>query len=79
MINCARVKNLGAVEGLEFTENRVLARKSHEAIGLALHEENCHIFFTDLAGAIYLANVDSSGQKLLYPDVGDLTGIAYVS
>ena len=60
-------------------ETKILIKKLHEAIGLALDIENEQMYFTDLAGSVYTAKMDGSDEKVLLPDVGDLTGIAICS
>jgi hypothetical protein len=35
------------------------------------------MFFTDLAGSVYSANLDGSNKKTLVVAEGNLTGIAY--
>lgn len=59
-------------------QRRILTRKLHEAIGLAVDERNNMMYFTDLCGGIYSASVDGSDRKTLHADVGDCTGIAFV-
>jgi hypothetical protein len=76
-VNCAKVENVESAQGLKYMEKRILTRKLHEGIGLALDEENGRMFFTDLLGGIYSANMDGSDKKVLHADVGDCTGIAY--
>ena len=49
-----------------------------EGIGLSLDVENRRMFFTDLAGSVYSANLDGSERKMLLFAEGNLTGIAYV-
>jgi DNA-binding beta-propeller fold protein YncE len=48
-----------------------------EGIGLALDLKGDRMFFTDLAGSVYSANLDGSNQKSLLFAEGNLTGIAY--
>ena len=76
-VNCARVEEVEGASGPKCMERRVLSRKLHEGIGLALDEENGRMFFTDLLGGVYSANLDGSDKKVLYDDLGDCTGIAY--
>ena len=33
------------------------------------------MYFTDLCGAVYTAKMDGNDEKVLLPDVGDLTGV----
>ena len=60
-------------------EKTVLVRKLHEAIGLTLDVERRQMYFSDLCGAVYTAKMDGSDEKVLLPDVGDLTGMASCS
>ena len=48
-----------------------------EGIGLALDLKGGRMFFTDLAGSVYSANLDGSNKKTLLFAEGNLTGIAY--
>ena len=48
-----------------------------EGIGLALDLKGGRMFFTDLAGSVYSANLDGSNKKTLLFAEGSLTGIAY--
>lgn len=48
-----------------------------EGIGLALDLKNRRMFFTDLAGNVYSANLDGANQKTLLFLEGNVTGIAY--
>ena len=54
-------------------------KKLHEAIGLTLDVEKQQMYFTDLCGAVYSAKMDGSDEKVLLPDVGDLTGMTSCS
>jgi DNA-binding beta-propeller fold protein YncE len=48
-----------------------------EGIGLSLDLKGQRMFFTDLAGSVYSANLDGSNQKTLLFAQGNLSGIAY--
>ena len=48
-----------------------------EGIGLALDLKGGRMFFTDLAGSVYSANLDGSNKKTLLFTEGNLTGITY--
>jgi len=48
-----------------------------EGIGLALDLKGGRMFFTDLAGSVYSANLDGSNKKTLLFAEGNLIGIAY--
>lgn len=52
-------------------------REAHEAIGLAIDERAGNIYYTDLSGGVYSANVDGFHKKTLFVDVGDCTEIAW--
>ncbi|MCJ1319172.1 hypothetical protein MMC15_004505 [Xylographa vitiligo] len=60
-------------------QKRTLVKKLHEAIGLALDVENKQMYVTDLLGGLYRANMDGSEEKVLFPDLGDLTGVAVIA
>ena len=49
----------------------------HEGIGLALDLKGGRMFFTDIGGNVYRANLNGSGEKVLLTGQGHLTGIAY--
>ncbi|MCJ1478904.1 hypothetical protein MMC13_007588 [Lambiella insularis] len=65
--------------GTEIIEPKVIVRKMHEAIGLTLDHSGGHMYMTDLAGSVYRANLDGSDELVILPDVGDLTGVAFVT
>ena len=48
-----------------------------EGIGLSLDLTNRRMFFTDLGGSVYSANLDGSNKKNLLFFEGNLSGIAY--
>jgi hypothetical protein len=58
---------------------KILVRKLHEGIGLALDRKGSSMFFGDLGGSLYISNLDGSCKSTLLPDVGGaITGIAYI-
>ncbi|KAL1608301.1 hypothetical protein SLS60_003241 [Paraconiothyrium brasiliense] len=57
-------------------EREVLATRLHEAIGLALDKENGVCYVTDLAGGVYEVNVETREKKVIFSELGDLTGMA---
>lgn len=59
-------------------EKKILVRKLHEAIGLALDRKNKKMYFTDLNGSLYKADMDGSNEVVLLSEIGDLTGIAFL-
>jgi len=67
---------LGVEGGLH---KEILIRKLHEAIGLSLDIPNQKMYFTDLLGGLYSANLDGSQEKVIFGDLGDLTGVTCVS
>jgi hypothetical protein len=56
----------------------ILVTHLMEGIGIALDFKGNRMFFTDLAGDLYSASLDGSGEKILLGAQGNLTGIAYV-
>jgi DNA-binding beta-propeller fold protein YncE len=58
-------------------ESEILFTHLMEGIGLALDLKGGRMFFTDLTGSVYSANLDGSNPKLLVVAEGNLTGIAY--
>ncbi|KAI9043618.1 YWTD domain-containing protein [Aspergillus affinis] len=60
-------------------ESKILVRKLHEGIGIALDLKNGRMFFADLGGSLYSASVDGSCKSTILSDVGGaITGVAYV-
>ncbi|KZM22902.1 3-hydroxyacyl-CoA dehydrogenase [Ascochyta rabiei] len=70
--------NSASVGGTEVGEVQVLATRFHEAIGLALDKEERKAYVSDLAGGVYEVDLASRKKKVLFPELGDLTGIALV-
>lgn len=56
----------------------ILATRLHEAIGLALDRAERKAYVSDLAGGVYEVDLQSRKKKVLFPELGDLTGIALV-
>jgi hypothetical protein len=56
----------------------ILVSGLKEGIGIALDLKGGRMFFTDLGGNVYSANLDGSEKKVLLAGQGTLTGIAYV-
>lgn len=77
-VNCLNLDSPKDANGKQHFKEQILTRKLHEGIGLALDEANKVLFFTDLCGGVYSANVDGSNKKTLHADAGDCTGIVYV-
>lgn len=61
---------------VEKREREVLATRLHEAIGLALDRQKGVCYVTDLAGGVYEIDVERREKKVLFQELGDLTGIA---
>ena len=60
------------------TKPEVLFTHLMEGIGLALDLRGKRMFFTDLGGSVYSANLDGSNAKVLAMVQGNLSGIVYV-
>lgn len=54
----------------------LLAKRLHETIGLAVDFRTQSAYVTDLAGGLYSVNLAKKEKKVLYAELGDLTGIA---
>jgi hypothetical protein len=70
-VNRAKIPKKG-----EKPKHEILIRKLHEGIGLELDVENKAMYITDLLGGVYRANLDGSDERVLFPDLGTVTGIA---
>jgi DNA-binding beta-propeller fold protein YncE len=55
----------------------ILASHLMEGIGLALDPQGDRMFFTDLGGSVYRADLDGSNEQTILYAQGNLTGIAY--
>ncbi|KAH6667924.1 hypothetical protein B0J14DRAFT_658704 [Halenospora varia] len=60
----------------EKTKHKILVRKLHEGIGLELDIKNREMFITDLLGGVYRADLNGKNEKVFFPDLGTVTGIA---
>ncbi|KAF5020541.1 hypothetical protein F66182_7440 [Fusarium sp. NRRL 66182] len=54
----------------------ILARRLHETIGLALDKHGSVAYVTDLAGGVYAIDLEKKTKAVLFPELGDITGIA---
>jgi len=57
---------------------QILVTGLREGIGISLDLKGGRMFFTDLGGTVYAANLDGSGRKALLTGQGSLTGITFV-
>jgi DNA-binding beta-propeller fold protein YncE len=57
----------------------ILSTNLMEGIGITLDLKNQRMFFTDLGGSIYSANIDGSDMKVLLSFQGNMSGIVYVN
>lgn len=57
-------------------KSEILARRLHEAIGLAVDVESGKAFVADLAGGVYSIDLETREKTVLFPELGDLTGVA---
>jgi 3-hydroxyacyl-CoA dehydrogenase len=58
-------------------KQQILVNDLMEGIGLALDLKRGRMFFSDLAGTVYSANLDGSKKRALLVAQGNLTGVAY--
>ncbi|KAF3000287.1 hypothetical protein E8E13_008471 [Curvularia kusanoi] len=70
--------NRAFVGGEKVGELEILATRLHEAIGLALDTRERKVYVSDLAGGVYEVDLVSRKKKVLFAELGDLTGIALV-
>jgi DNA-binding beta-propeller fold protein YncE len=68
---------MDAPAGKKRTDPEILVTDLHEGIGIALDLKGGRMFFTDLGGTVYSAQLDGSDKKVLLTGQGNLTGIAY--
>lgn len=78
-VNCAVVEDVSGLGKVKLMEKRILVRKLHEGLGISLDTRNRRMFFTDLGGSVYSANMDGSNKKIIHLDAGECTGISYVA
>jgi DNA-binding beta-propeller fold protein YncE len=69
-VNCAAIDEADAAP-------QVLVSDLMEGIGIALDVAGNRMFFTDLAGTIYAADLDGTNRHTILAAQGNLTGIAY--
>ena len=65
------------VDPRDRTDQQILVTGLHEGIGIALDVKGGRMFFTDLGGNVYSANLDGSEKKVILAGQGSLTGIAF--
>ena len=70
-VNCAAIDEADAAP-------QILVSDLMEGIGIALDLAGNRMFFTDLAGTIYSADLDGTNLHRILGAQGNLTGIAYV-
>ncbi|KAI1839938.1 hypothetical protein JX265_013894 [Neoarthrinium moseri] len=57
-------------------QREVIARRLHETIGLTVDKASGVAYVTDLSGGVYAVNIAKKEKTVLFPELGDLTGIA---
>lgn len=62
----------------ERTDQQVLVHGLQRGIGISLDLEHGRMYFADLGGHVYSANLDGSDKRVLLSDVGPVTGITFV-
>ncbi len=60
-------------------DQQVLVSGLRGGIGISLDLSHGRMYFTDLGGNVYSANLDGMGEETLLSDMGGLTGITYVA
>jgi len=61
------------------TDRQILVSGLRGGIGISLDLNRGRMYFTDLGGHVYSANLDGSDEKTLLSDMGSITGITYVA
>ncbi len=61
------------------TDQQILVSGLRGGIGISLDLNRGRMYFTDLGGDVYSANLDGSDEKTLLSEIGGLTGITYVA
>jgi hypothetical protein len=74
---CGNTVNCVPMDAAPDTEPKILLNHLMEGIGLAMDLKRHRMFFTDLAGTVYSANLDGSDEKVLLFLQGNVTGIVY--
>lgn len=59
-------------------DQQILVSGLKEGIGMALDVRDSRMFYTDLGGNVYSANLDGSDNKVILTGQGPLTGITWV-
>ncbi|KAK6069387.1 low-density lipoprotein receptor YWTD [Seiridium cupressi] len=67
---------IGSGQASKSIKREILATRLHETIGLALDVGNQKAYVTDLSGGVYQVNLKNKEKKVIFPELGDLTGIA---
>jgi hypothetical protein len=60
-------------------DQEILVTGLKEGIGISLDVTGKRMYFTDLGGTVYGANLDGSDKRALLTGQGGLTGIAFVT
>jgi hypothetical protein len=60
-------------------DEQILVSGLRGGIGISLDLAHARMFFTDLGGNVYSANLDGSDEKTLLSEMGGLTGITFVA
>ncbi|KAK8038481.1 hypothetical protein PG993_006892 [Apiospora rasikravindrae] len=77
-LNKISLEELAAATAEKPVKSDILARRLHEAIGLSVDHKNQKAYVTDLAGGVYSINLETKEKTVLFPELGDLTGVALV-
>ncbi len=69
----------GGYDPAHRTDQQILVSGLRGGIGISLDLKRGRMYFTDLGGHVYSANLDGSDEKTLLSDMGSITGITYVA
>jgi hypothetical protein len=76
-VNRAKMEPPKGFDPKNRADQEILVTGLKEGIGIALDLKGGRMFFTDLGGNVYSANLDGSDKKVILAGQGSLTGIAY--
>ncbi|KAK8095060.1 L-carnitine dehydrogenase [Apiospora hydei] len=75
-LNKISLEELAGATAEKPVKSDILARRLHEAIGLSVDHKNQKAYVADLAGGVYRIDLQTKEKMVLFPELGDLTGVA---
>lgn len=56
-------------------QRRILVRKLHEGIGIAMDKARGKLYFGDLGGEVYSSSIEGGEKTVIHAGMGDVTGV----